>query len=570
MSAAPRLLPQPRRLDISDELVPARPPAVAFDSSIHAQGYELTVDAGGPRIVAADEAGAFYARATVAQLAHLNDGRLPACRIEDWPDLRTRGVMLDISRDKVPTMATLESLVDRLASWKVNQVQLYMEHTFAYTSHQEVWADASPLTPEEVRQLDGFCRSRHVELVPNQNCLGHMERWLRHPRYRPLALSPGGTRQRREPTTIDPRNPGSLALVRELLGELLASFTSLRAHVGLDEPWELPRERFGDYLDWIRTLRGLAELDGREMLVWGDVLAEHPELLPEIPDGVTVCEWGYDDWHPFAERCAALSGAGKSFWVAPGTSSWMTILGRVPNMVGDCNAAVDAALAYGASGWLDTDWGDMGHLQFLPISEPGFAYAAAVSWCSEANRDLDIASVLDAHAFDDPARALGAALVELGSVYLAVEPQFPNLSTLVMNLYFPQLQVGTTLTEGLTIEQLQRAEAAVDSATDLLARARPGRSDGSLVLDELRCASDLVRLLCRDSRARLEVDGRLPSIPEARRMELASDLGGIIERQGELWLARNRPGGLSDSLERLRHLERCYRTGTVDEAWNPM
>jgi hexosaminidase len=567
---APVLLPQPRRLDLGGELVPARPPALTFDPSLRPEGYELTVSLEGPLVVAADEAGAFYARATLAQLARVYGGMLPTCSVSDWPDLGTRAVMLDISRDKVPTMDTLEDLIGRLASWKVNQVQLYMEHTFAYSGHEEVWAGASPLTAEEVRRLDSYCRERHVELVPNQNCLGHMERWLRHERYRHLAVFPGGTKQRPYPTTLDPRKPGSLALVRELLAELLVCFTSPRVHVGLDEPWELPPERFDDYLWWVDTLRSLPELDGREMLVWGDVLALHPELLRQVPEGVTVCEWGYDDWHPFAERTAALSGAGVPFWVAPGTSSWLTILGRVPNMLGDCRAAMEAASRNGALGWLDTDWGDMGHLQFLPVSEPGFAYAAGVSWCFETNRDMDLARALDLHAFEDPQGSLGAALVKLGSTYLEVKPQFPNIATLVMNLYFPQLQVGSTLTEGLTTAQLDAAEGSLDAAAALYERARPRRPDGALVLEELRCATALVRLACRDSRARLEVDGQLPSVPEDRRLRLASELAELIERYRSLWLARNRPGGLASSVARLEHLLGCYRTGRVDHRWNPM
>ena len=48
-------------------------------------------------------------------------------------------------------------------------------------------------------------------------------------------------------------------------------------------------------------------------------------------------------------------------------------------MVDNCRAAAEAARAHGASGLLNTDWGDMGHLQYLPVSEPGFAYGAAVS-----------------------------------------------------------------------------------------------------------------------------------------------------------------------------------------------
>ena len=42
-----------------------------------------------------------------------------------------RAYMLDISRDKVPTMSTLRLLVELLARFGYNQLQLYIEHTFA-------------------------------------------------------------------------------------------------------------------------------------------------------------------------------------------------------------------------------------------------------------------------------------------------------------------------------------------------------------------------------------------------------------------------------------------------------
>ena len=131
--------------------------------------------------------------------------------------------------------------------------------------------------------------------------------------------------------TIEPGNPASLALVRELLGELLPLFTSRRVHVGLDEAWELPQARMDDFLAWVATLRALPELEGREMLMWGDMVSGRADLVALLPAGVTVCEWGYDDWYPFDERCAVLAEAGVPFWVAPGTSSWLSILGSLTN-----------------------------------------------------------------------------------------------------------------------------------------------------------------------------------------------------------------------------------------------
>src|SRR5205807_6419549 len=124
----------------------------------------------------------------------------------------------------------------------------------------------------------------------------------------------------------------------------------------------------------------------------------------------------------------------------------------------------EAALAHGGEGFLNTDWGDQGHLQHLPVSEPGFAYGAAVSWCVDTNRDIDLAAALSAHAYRDPSGELGAAVHQLADLHTLIESQFPNMSTLVAHLYFPQMQVGRTFTEGLTTRELDAVEAALDVA----------------------------------------------------------------------------------------------------------
>jgi hypothetical protein len=167
---------------------------VVADPSLPAQGYRLRITEAGVAVDAADAAGAFYAAATLAQLHAVSGASLPGGEVEDWPDFPVRGVMLDVSRDKVPTLDELiDVVVPKLAGWKVNHLELYMEHTFAYSGHETVWAEASPFTAAEIRTLDAACRRHHIELAANQNCLGHWERWLRHDRYRRLALNPDGS-----------------------------------------------------------------------------------------------------------------------------------------------------------------------------------------------------------------------------------------------------------------------------------------------------------------------------------------------------------------------------------------
>jgi hexosaminidase len=565
------LLPAPRFVDVGERLTTPRVVSARIDPSVPAEGYELEIRDDGVDIVAADDAGLFYAQATLAQLARLHDGPVPVGTIRDHPDLPVRGVMLDVSRDKVPTMRTLRDLIDRLASWKVNQVQLYSEHTFAYRNHPEVHADASPFRAQEIVELDAFCRERFVELVPNQNCLGHMNRWLLHDRYRPLAIAPDGFVDPyglgHEAMTIDPANPGSLALVRELLGELLPLFSSRRVNIGLDETWELPRARLGEFFAWIATLRALPELADREVVIWGDMFSGDDELIAQVPPGVTVCEWGYDAEYPFAERTAMLAAAGIPFWVAPGTSSWLSIGGRVTNATQTCRNAVEAALAHGGAGFLNTDWGDRGHLQQLPISDPGFAYGAAVSWCLDTNADIDLGAALSVHAFDDATGGLARALLTIGDVHRAVTPQIPNHSILVMHLYFPQIRVGRGLTKGLTLAELDTVERQLADARADVERARPRRADAGLLTDEVRWTIDVLALLLGDARARMAGDGTLASVPQAERDALAGRLDGIIDRHRSLWLARNRPGGLADSVGWLDHLRAAYATGQPDATW---
>lgn len=579
----PILLPRPRSLSTPPEggRAPADIVAESEDRSLPSDGYRLEASGAGVRLRSGGPEGRRYGLATLAQLAHpvnapgrTADGTVPACTVVDWPDLPVRAVMLDVSRDKVPTIDTLTDLVERLASWKVNQLQLYMEHTFASAGHEEVWREADPYTADDLRRLDALCAARGISLVPNQNTLGHFERWLRHERYRPLAIAPDGFEWlfgiHRPPTTLDPAKPASFELVADLLGQLAPVLPDRPIHVGLDEPWELAPERRVEWVGWLQRLRRLPVLDGRPLLVWGDIPAAEPALLGALPDDVIVCEWGYERGHPFDERASALRDAGVGFWLAPGTSSWLSITGRVDNMLGNVFEAAEAAVAHGAGGLLVTDWGDMGHLQFPPVSDPGLAAAAAMAWCVESNRHLDrdeLATSLDAFCFDDPQGRIGRAVVALGDLSSMVTPRPFNMSPLVQHVLLPQLAVGRGPSAGLTDVDVGAVEDALDTAIGWVGEARPRRSDGDLVADELRAAARLVAVGCRDARLRLAGDGSLSSIPETDRLALANAVDAIVADHRRLWLARNRHGGLEDSLAWLRHLAACYRSGVAARDW---
>jgi len=562
------------------------------------EGYRLTIGANGVHIMAHDVAGAFYAAMAIRQLARqcVGVGELPCLRIEDWPDFPHRGVMLDISRDKVPTMETLYALVDLLAEWRINQFQLYTEHTFAYRHHREVWENASPMTGEQVMALDATCRQRFIELVPNQNSFGHLHRWLKHPRYRHLAETPDGFQSPwgDDPFSFCPLEPGSLELLAELYAELLPHFSSRQFNVGCDETFDLGQGRSRPaceergvgrvYLEFLLKIHQLVQRHGRTMQLWGDIILHYPDLIPELPKDVIALEWGYEADHPFARNGQKLAQAGVPYYVCPGTSSWNTIAGRTANALGNLWNAAESGLAlrqaqdeaHGAIGYLITDWGDHGHWQHLPVSFLSYAYGAAVSWAAQANRDLDLPRALDLHAFQDAAGVMGRLAYDLGNAYREAGVLVPNASLLALLLLRPDQPVTESDWPGLTVEGLERTLEYVDGVMSPLSqacpepcpersrrdsrRARMARPDAALIADEFRNAAALLRHACRLGIARLHTEsGEIASFSTETRRVLASELEEIITEFRRLWLARNRPGGLADSVVRMERLLTMYR-----------
>jgi hexosaminidase len=554
--------------------------APAAGQRVTGESYRLRIAAGTLSLSASDPRGLQHGLCTLVQLLLSAQGEpgqllLPELELQDFPDFPERGVMLDVSRDKVPTLGTLRALIDRLASWKINQLQLYLEHSFAYAGHEQVWQNASPYTPEEMRELDAYAAERHIELVPNQNSFGHMHRWLVHEPYRQLAECPDGFDHpwnwTREPYGLCATDPGSLALLEDLYDQLLPNFRSRRFNVGLDETIDLGHGRSKSaceargtervYLEFLKAVHERVRARGHRMMFWGDIIVKRPELIAELPRDAIALEWGYEADHPFPDHLQRFAQAGLEFYVCPGTSSWNSIAGRSENAILNLARAASAGFRAGASGLLTTDWGDHGHLQPLPVSYLGLLLGAGFSWnVTDARHPqrLDVPQLLDRHAFFDAAGVLGRVAYDLGNAYREADSLRPNASVLFWILLKPERLFSPP---GVTAESLARTLAYVERVTEPLARARSSAPDAALVLLELGWTRDVLAFACRLGMARCAAgnadDHR--ALPAPQRAALAAELGDLIERQRAVWLARNRPGGLDDSLRRLEVLLQSLR-----------
>jgi hexosaminidase len=572
------LFPVPRSLELLDVPGPApdAPLAVHHDPDLPEQGYTLDRDGDGTRIGFRDDAGLRYAHQTLDQLRADAELAGRAVRVRDWPDFAVRGFMLDISRDRVPTRRTLRRYVEILAAARMNQLELYTEHTFAYADHATVWSAASPLTVDDMRWLDALCAAHGITLVANQNTLGHMERWLAHEPYSDRAEKPEGftiAGRHRPPSTLQP-TPENAAFAVELVRELASTVRARRVNIGADEPWELGKGRsaadtaerglgqvFLDHL--LRVATPLLE-DGYEVQFWADVLADHPEVAKALPTaGLIPVVWLYDgpaharaaldratpekhrEWAAdgfdmealaggFRERAEALTAAGRPFWVAPGTGAWNSIVGRLGNAVENLVDAAEVGREHGAAGYVVTTWGDRGHHEPPPVTYPGLLFGAAVSWCLDSNRELDLAAALDRVVFDGP--GLGAALTSAGSVADLLDVPLLNSSALFAVL------LGGGDGPAVAPDALAEAERVLSGAADALAHARPAAADGDVAVRETAQAIALARFAVA-----LLADGGAAA-------DLLDRLDALLVEQRACWLLSARPGGLDDSIARFAPL----------------
>lgn len=561
----PQLLPPPQKLTLAGGFrAAACEPELRLDPAYpHREGYTLTIDPSGVQIAAQTGAGLFYAQATLNQLERQYGNNIPCLVIEDWPDFPVRGIMIDISRDRVPKMDMLYRWIDRLAALKINQFQLYMEHTFQYPSHPDVWRDASPLTAEEIHALEAYCKARFIDLVPCQNGFGHMERWLKHDRYADLAITPdlrvnnlGDTRL---PSTLNPLDPRSIELVASIYDQLLPHFSSMLFNACADEPFELGQGRTEQvvqergkgrvYLEYLIALHKLVTARGRQMQFWGDIIIHYPELVPELPKDLIALDWGYEELHDFDAHAAVYAKAGVPFYLCPGTSTWNALVGCVDNMLGNIRGAVQAGMKYGALGILTTDWGDNGHWQPPGISWPGFAAGAAMSWnVSSAGMDAEaLAPLLDLHLYQGD---VAEAVLALGNLYRQIGPQRINGQLLAFALQrryadIPRLKAGFEKWGGgapadISPATLRDVARRIDDLSTTIQAATIAVDDGELLRAELLHAAVMLK---HGAKRLLLMQHEGLATPA----EMRAEWDALEAQHRRLWLERSRPGGLEDS-----------------------
>lgn len=548
------------------------PVASGAPEAVTTQAHALTIVPTRIALYADTPVGLFYAVQTLRQLVRLHGRTLPALTIRDWPTLPYRGLMLDISRRKVPTLATLKQLVEELGFYKLNVLQLYIEHTFQFPHHPKIGAGCGSLSSQDILELDGFCRARHVELMPNLQSFGHARNTLTIPEYQHLAETD-------LLWTLSPAFEETYTLLDELYAGMLPAFTSTTLNVDCDETWDLGKgaskfltDEAGVgrvYLNHILRVRELAARYGRRIQVWGDILLHHPELIGEMPDDIVLLDWHYNpaDEYPTVETFAE---AGRRFWVCPGTGSWNTIFPRIYGANVNIRNFVRDGVAAGAEGVLNTDWGDHGHYQYLGLSWYGYVFGAAQGWTGGTTDDEDFDAAFGPLFFGPKHEPtlLMAALHQLARTNNLPNVHRPNRSHTVLALFDEPLTGATVEGEDAlpaeTLTGMHTLAEEVAATFDALAPGHPRE----LALREMASAARLTAYAARKVAMSQEIRRGLhdPDLDADRLYgyilalkALDVELEGLRAEFETLWLARARRSEIHVALGYFANLRTRYK-----------
>lgn len=401
---------------------------------IKSEAYEMCISFKSIAINAQENRGIFYGVQTLRQIIRNQGIELPCLKICDWPQFSERGFYHDVTRGKVPTLQTLKELVDRASMYKINQLQLYVEHSFAFNNHSEIWSGNDPLTAEEILELDEYCIEKHIELVPSLASFGHLYHALTSKSFNHLCEfdhcygKPFSWIERMGHHTLNVTDERSIDFVRDMFEEFIPLFSSDKFNICCDETFDLGKGKSKEqgekngvgrlYVDFLKKIIDIVRVYNKKPMFWSDIIIKYPELLCELPQDVICLNWNYSA-EATDKNTKIIAQSGLPQYVCPGVSGWDKFMNDLDGSFENIKRMIQYGKQYNAVGVLNTDWGDYGHINLFANSMPGMIYGAALSWNTEYVEDIDgIDKAISRLEFKDKRDRIVSVLRELSRAHV--------------------------------------------------------------------------------------------------------------------------------------------------------
>jgi len=290
-------------------------------------------------------------------------------------DFFVKGFHIDL-RIQVMKMEALKAFANKLHGLGINTLIMEWEGTYPYEAHPAI-PNRYAYSIEEIHSFISHCKALGMDVIPLQQCFGHVEYILRNYRYKDLREDPENYSQ------ICPMKAQlDSALFADLFKELIAAHSSPYIHIGGDETYLLGHcplckkqaEKVGRsrlYIDYIKMLCDIVIKLGKRPLVWADIALKYPEAIKLLPKGTIFIDWNYGwDLNRFGNH-QKLMESGFEIWGAASIRShpdnyFLTDWGKHFRNIRDF---IPLARNLGYKGMIMTSWSTSGQYSTVQESE---------------------------------------------------------------------------------------------------------------------------------------------------------------------------------------------------------
>ena len=430
--------------------------SVKTDLSFGREEYEILIDDKGITVTASGDEGVFRAITSLGQLIERGKGILYFCKISDSPDFENRCYLLDVSYGRMPKVEILKRYIDYAAGLKYNEFQLFFESlVYDYEAYKDCTKDFQCYTPDDIREINEYCRKRFIKLVPYVASFGHLRSWLNLDRFKHLRVGDDEVNT----GTINPFHPETMDFLDGFYQSLFdLCDTSDVANVGFDESAGLGRYQTEEickkegkekvFVDWLNKVADhVREKYGRRCQYFTDMIHNFEDedyVLENVPKDGTALIWGYDPIPTASmERwCMTLEKHGVPFYVCPSSSTWCSGTGRMDVCQFNLQILAEVGRSHGAVGYMYTDWGSGdGHNSFPVWNFYPAALGGQYAWNAGEKQDnymLKLDFIKAAREYTDRVVFKGKPISEhiyrLGQYY-HLEPQRTPAAGVCMRIF---------------------------------------------------------------------------------------------------------------------------------------
>lgn len=511
------------------------------------EAYTLRIEEAKIVLEAGGLQGIFYGIQTLRQL--FAGGEVPCLYIEDRPDFKYRGFLLDITRGKIPKVESLKRFVDDMAYYKLNALQLYSEHVFDLKEFQSITRRTGAMTAEEIREIEAYCHQNFIKLIPAVATFGHLYELLCEEPYREMCMlkdyKPVNIYwdERAYHHTLDPLHPKSFKLVRSILDQCTELFASDTINICCDETFDL--ENYTEkntgrlYADFVKRIAGHLAAKGKKVMMWSDVILEDMDILGELPEDIQLLTWGYGR-RLRKESIQKIAETNHPQIVCPGCNTWARLVENTQISEVNIPGMAELGSRYGAVGVLNTCWGDWGNPCSRELSMYGLVMGAEKSWSvatsiDDAFRDRVNALLYQSEHGTDEVRALSA---------LATAVPYQDLGAYYSNCV---CEHGNLPVELPSEEVLRSAQSDL---RELICRVRAQQWGNAECRTELLIAAEGILLIA-------EIFAKLAGYSMERTVDAEQWLAGYRDS----WLKKNKASELCELEKMYRFMDRAAGRG---------